>query len=153
MSPLVGLLMNILILAALGVTIFYCLRLSRQFEQMRADRKVFEALIQGLNAASARAEASIKSFKEVAVGNGDILQDKINKARGLADEMEIMIQAGDSLADRLQGLAEKSRKATMDTPSATGQPDMQEPRSTQGMEPRTRAERDLLEALKAKQKS
>jgi len=146
MSPVVGLLLNILILAALGVTIFYCLRLSRQFEQMRADRKVFEALIQGLNAASSRAEASIKSFKETAVGNGDLLQDKINKSRALADELEIMIQAGDSLADRLQGLAEKSRRASADAPAQPETPPSE-------LQPRTRAEKELLEALRAKQQS
>jgi hypothetical protein len=154
MSPLVGLLLNILILAALGVTIFYCLRLSRQFEQMRADRKVFETLIQGLNLASSRAEASIKSFRETAVGNGDILQDKINKSRALADELEIMIQAGDSLADRLQDLAEqsgkaaaeKSRKAAMEAPEA--------PETKQSeIQPRTRAEKELLEAVRAKQQT
>lgn len=150
MPPVVGLLLNLLILAALGVTIFYCLRLSRQFEQMRADRKIFETLIQGLNAASTRAEASIKSFKEVAVGNGDILQDKINKSRVLADELEIMIQAGDSLADRLQGLAEKSRKAS----TGTTHPEASETQARQpaALEPRTRAEKELLEALRAKQK-
>jgi hypothetical protein len=149
MNPTLGLLLNLLILAALGVTIFYCLRLSRQFEQMRADRKVFETLIQGLNLASSRAEASIRSFKEVAVGNGDILQDKINKSRAMAEELEIMIQAGDSLADRLQALAEKSRRASTD---AAESPEIQT-RHSQATEPRTRAEKELLEAIKAKQQS
>lgn len=149
MSPYIGLFLNVMILASLCVTIFYCLRLSRQFDQMRADRKVFETLIQGLNAASARAEASIKSFKEVAVGNGDVLQDKINKSRALVDELEIMIQAGDSLADRLQGLAEKSRKAS-DVSASVEEPPAKRPMAA---EPRTRAEKELLEALKAKQQS
>jgi prophage DNA circulation protein len=145
MSPFVGLFFDIIILAALGVTIFYCLRLSRQFNQMRADRKAFETLIQSLNFASARAEASIQSFKEVAVGNGDILQDKINKSRAMAEELEIMIQAGDSLADRLQALAEKSRKAFVDAPNT--------PETKSEILPRTRAEKELLEAVKAKQQS
>lgn len=153
MSLTANLLLNILILAALGVTIFYCLRLSRQFNQMRADRKAFETLIQSLNFASARAEASIQSFREVAVGNGDILQDKINKARGMAEELEIMVQAGDNLADRLQNLAEKSRRASTDTsmPEAR-QPEAQQKQSP-AAEPRTRAEKELLEAIKAKQQS
>ena len=157
MSPVFGLLLNILILAALGVTIFYCLRLSRQFDQMRADRKVFETLIQGLNTASARAEASIKSFKEVAVGNGDVLQDKINKSRAMVDELEIMIQAGDSLADRLQGLAEISGKAAAEKSRRTSSvdaPEAQQPeRHPLAAEPRTRAEKELLDAIKAKQQS
>jgi len=154
MSSTISLLLNILILGALGVTIFYCLRLSRQFEQMRADRKAFETLIQALNFASARAEASIQAFKEVAVGNGDILQDKINKSRAMVDELEIMIQAGDSLADRLQGLAEKSRRAAADTShqSEAKQPEPQQKPSL-AAEPRTRAEKELLEAIKAKQQS
>jgi hypothetical protein len=154
MSPVIGLLLNILILAALGVTIFYCLRLSRQFTEMRADRKIFETLIQALNLASARAEASIRSFKEMAAGNGDLLQDKLNKSKAMAEELEIMIQAGDSLADRLQSLAEKggkaaaenSRKAAADTSSAP------EARQSE-IQPRTRAEKELLEAVKAKQQS
>ena len=154
MSPIVGLLLNILILAALCVTIFYCLRLSRQFNQMRADRKAFETLIQSLNFASARAEASIQSFKEVAVGNGDILQDKINKSRAMAEELEIMIQAGDSLADRLQALAEKSRKGSAEAPAAAEtKPLAAEQRHSLAAEPRTRAEKELLEAVKAKQQS
>jgi hypothetical protein len=151
MSPFIGLFLNILILAALGVTIFYCLRLSRQFEQVRADRKAFETLIQALNFASARAEASIQSFKEMASGNGDALQDKINKSKAMAEELEIMVQAGDSLADRLQALAEKSRKASTDTPnpSETKQPETKQSE----IQPRTRAEKELLEAVKAKQQS
>jgi hypothetical protein len=142
MNPIVGLALDIFILIALGVTIFYCLRLSKQFNQMRADRRAFEALIQGLNLASARAEASIRAFKEMASGNGDILQDKINKSRALTEELEIMIQAGDSLADRLQDLAEKSRKSAMG--EAPAQADEQL---------RTRAEKELLEAVRANQKS
>jgi hypothetical protein len=155
MTPFIGLVFNILILVALAITIFYCIRLSRQFEQMRADRKAFETLIQGLNLASARAEASIHAFKETAVGNGDILQDKINKSRAMAEELEIMIQAGDSLADRLQALAEKGRRsfsAETEADSAASSPEIQT-RQSPAAEPRTRAEKELLEAVKAKQKS
>ncbi len=49
MNPFVGLFFDLVILAALGVTVFYCLRLSKQFAQMRADRAAIESLIQGLN--------------------------------------------------------------------------------------------------------
>lgn len=142
MSQTAGIILDTLILAALGTTIFYCLRLSKQFNEMRADRKAFETLIAALNTASSRAETSIRSFKETAVGNGDILQDRISKAKALSEELEIMIQAGDSLADRLQAVAEQSRKAT------TGN---EMPQDAQP-QPRTRAERELLEAVKAQQK-
>jgi hypothetical protein len=143
MSPVISLLSDIAILIALGVTVFYCLRLSKQFNEMQANRKAFEALIQSLNVASARAENVIRSLKEAAIDSGDMIQEKIGRSRALSDELEIMIQAGDTLANRLQTLAEKGRKAN--TPEA--------PAEQVGAEPqlKTRAEKELLEALRAKQ--
>jgi len=137
MNPVVSILFDIVILAALGVTIRYALRLSQQFTQMQADKKAFDTLIQALNLAASRAEAAIQALKEAATGTGDKLQEKINAARALSDELEIMVQAGDNLAERLNTLAEKSRKAAAPDP---------EP-----VQPRSRAEKELLEAIKAKQ--
>lgn len=146
MNSFMSVFFDIVILGALGVTVFYCLRLSKQFNQMRADRKAFEALIQSLNGASARAEASIHAFRETAVGSGDILQDKINRAKAISEELEIMIQAGDSLANRLQEQAEKSRRAAGGNTEPAGSDDASASRS--GSQPRTRAEKELVEALK-----
>lgn len=131
---------DILILAALAGTIYYSFRLSRQFNDLRADKKAFEQLISALNVAASRAEGAVRGLKEAAKGSADQLQEKINGARALADELDIMIQAGDSLAERLTSTAEKSRAAVLPGSGESGSP------------PRTRAERDLLEALKAKQK-
>lgn len=142
MNPYVGLIFDLLILAALGATIFHALRLSKQFTKMQADRKAFEQLIAAMNVASSRAEAAIKAFKDTALDSGDKLQEKINTARGLTDELEIMIQAGDSLADRLGAAAEKGRKGALPEPNAP---------TARAAEPRSRAEKELLEALKSRQ--
>lgn len=144
MNPVVSLFLDVLILGTLGVAIFHCLRLSRQFSRMQADRKAFEALIQSLNMASSRAEIAIRTLKEAALGGADSLQEKTGKARALSDELEIMIEAGDSLANRLQSIAEKSRRVV--APELAEEEDKSPP-------PRSRAEKDLLEAIKAKQKS
>lgn len=139
-----GLIFDVAILGALGATIFYALKLSRQITQMQADRRAFEALISALNVAASRAESAIAAFKTTAAESGDKLQEKINAARALSDELEIIIQAGDNLADRLSGNASRARQAVV--PEET-------PRTpAPGMEPRSRAEKELLEALKAKQK-
>ncbi len=155
MHPTVVIVFDIFTLVLLGVTIFYCIRLSRQFERMRADRKAFELLIQALNTAAGRADASIKAFREMAGGNSDVLQERINKSRAMADELEIMIEAGDSLADRLEKLAESSSKAVKDSgpaPEESAEPaGARKPPSS--ATPRTRAEKELLEAVKAKQQS
>ena len=137
-----GTALDIVILGALAATVFYAWRLSGQIDRMQADRRAFETLISALNVAASRAEAAIKSLKDVSQDSGDKLQDKINGARALSEELEIMVQAGDALAERLQALAEKNRRAA--APSAEREPE------TAG--PRTRAEKELLEAVKAKQK-
>lgn len=155
MSPYVGLVFDIIILVALAATMWRAVTLSRQFDRMQADRKAFEQLIGALNVAASRAEAVIKSIKDNAIESGGVLQDKVTRARGISDELEIMIQAGDNLAERLQGLAEKSRINT--TNNAQGAAPVQTPElrasAPQGAQPRTKAEKELLEAMKAKQQS
>ncbi|HYD19358.1 MAG TPA: DUF6468 domain-containing protein [Patescibacteria group bacterium] len=148
MNPLIGLGFDVVILAALAATILYARRLSEQFTKMQADKQAFEQLISALNLASSRAEAAIKSLKDAVLQSGDQLQDKVNKARALSDELEIMIQAGDNLADRLSGAAEKKPKAQM--PALSSRADSVEDDDLTP-QPRSRAERELLEALKAKQ--
>jgi hypothetical protein len=61
-----------------------------------------------------------------------------------------MVQAGDSLAERLQNLAAKSRPAAPETPVFEEEPHAPAKPATA---PRTKAEKELLEAVKAKQKS
>lgn len=138
MSPYIGLVFDVITLAALGATIAYARHLSKQFDRMQADRQAFEQLISALNLASSRAEAAIRALKETATATGDSLQTQISNARSLTGELEIMIQAGDTLADRLGVVAEKGRKAVA--------PDPEPARSLQA--PRSRAEQELMEAMK-----
>ena len=152
MNPMVGLIFDVVILAALGATILYARRLSEQFNRMQADKQAFEQLIAALNLASSRAEGAIKALKDAVLSGGDQLQDKVNKARALSDELEIMIQAGDNLAERLSGAAENSRPKQQSIAPARSRADEVED-ADDTPKPRTRAEKELLEALKAKQQS
>jgi len=152
MNPMVGLIFDVVILAALGATILYARRLSEQFNRMQAGKQAFEQLIAALNLASSRAEGAIKALKDAVLSGGDQLQDKVNKARALSDELEIMIQAGDNLAERLSGAAENSRPKQSSLPPARSRAEEVED-ADDTPKPRTRAEKELLEALKAKQQS
>lgn len=143
MMQIFSMIFDVAILATLGFTIVYCMRLSKQFTQMQADRRAFETLIQSLNVAIARADATLKNIRETAMQNGDALQEKNNRARAMADELEIMIQAGDNLANRLQALAEAGRRTHV-TPETAAEP------MPEALKPRSRAEKELLEAMKAK---
>lgn len=140
MLSIFGLIFDLLILVALVVTIRQAMRLNRDFAGLQSDRKAFEGLIAALNVAASRAESAIKGLRETTIESGDALQDKINSARALTHELEIMIQAGDSLANRLGSAAQQTR-----------QPAAALPPSPPAATPLSRAEKDLLEALKARQ--
>lgn len=145
MMQIFSMIFDVAILATLGFTIVYCIRLSKQFTQMQADRRAFETLIQSLNVAIARADATLKNIRETAMQSGEALQEKNSRARAMADELEIMIQAGDNLANRLQTLAEAGRRAHVtqgDNAPVEPLPD--------ALKPRSRAEKELIEAMKAK---
>jgi hypothetical protein len=153
MSPYVSLIFDVIILCVLAATIVYARKLSVQFGDMRADRKAFEKLIDAINNATARADIATRGLREAAQSGSDALQDKINKARGLADELEIIVQAGDHLADRLEGQARRNPAPPREN-IVSPRENLPEPRplSVAGA-PRTRAEKELLEALRAKQQS
>jgi ABC-type transporter Mla subunit MlaD len=162
MNSYVSLILDVIILGVLAATIFYARRLSRQITAMQADRKIFEKLIEAINNASARADAATKSLRDAAQQGGDRLQENINAARALSDELEIIVQAGDSLAERLEKLARRNAQAPQESRSpraeepqaerrVTEKPRAEKPEAASPL--RTRAEKELLEALRAKQQS
>lgn len=148
--PSLGLVLDIVLLGALGAVMHRAWILSKQFERTRADRAAFEQLISALNIAAGRAEEAIDGLKEAVQSAGDGLQSKVNSARALQAELEIMLQAGDSLAERLQTLAEKSRSSHAPD-NAPARP-AAAPVAAPATAPRTRAEKELLDALRDKTK-
>jgi len=142
MNSILSLIFDIAIFAALAVVIYYCIRLSRQFTQMSEDKKAFDNLFKSMNVASSRAESAIKSMKEVVSIESSVLQDKINKGKGLTEELEIIIQAGDSLANRLEELSSKHSK------TSHGRKHDDEDENNF----KTQAEKNLMEAVRAKHK-
>lgn len=147
LSP--GLVLDIILLGALGAAMHRAWLLSKQFEQVKADRAAFEQLISALNIAVGRASEAIDGLKAATGDAGDALQSKVNAARALQGELEIMLQAGDSLAERLESAAEKSRVSSTAAPAA--EPPSARPAVPKTPEPRTRAEKELLDALRTKQ--
>ncbi len=105
-----GLLVDVSILILLGVTIYYAARLSVYLKTFHDGRKDMNFLIQDLSTSVSRAENAIKGMQASADQSGLKLQDVINEAKFLADELRFMNEAGDSLANRLEKLAERNRE-------------------------------------------
>jgi hypothetical protein len=101
---------DILILVFLGATIIYAARLSIYMKSFQDRRKDMDFLLQDLSAAVGRGENIIREQRAAADQSGMKLQDIINEAKFLSDELRFMTEAGDNLAGRLEKLADRNRE-------------------------------------------
>lgn len=102
---------DILVSVLLVVTIFYAVTLNRKLGQLRTSRAEFEKLVAEFSLAAARTEGSIVALKQSAGEQQAGLQQKIDRAGGLRDELAFILDRGDGLADQLDGLIRAGRRA------------------------------------------
>lgn len=99
----------------LGVTIVYCYLVNRRLAALRSGKDELKQVIEDLTVATTRAQMSIERLKEAGKEVVFALEDDVRKGRALSDELSLMIESGNNLADRLEGGRERS--ATANTPS------------------------------------
>jgi uncharacterized protein YoxC len=100
---------DILIVVLLAATIFYAVRLSFHLRNFRQNRKELDKLINNLNNEINKAHKAIEGLRTTSQEAGEDLQEKISRAQGLSEELQLMNEAGDNLAVRLEKLAERNR--------------------------------------------
>lgn len=110
MSYDIGFLLDGLILVFLCVTIFYAARLSLFLKSFREGRDGMQLLIRELTGAVDKAQAAIKSMKAQAIETEEELRMIVNEAKFHSDELRFMNETGDSLAERLEKLANRNRE-------------------------------------------
>lgn len=102
MTAILSNILDILVLVFLGVTIFYAYRLSKALSNFKSYRQEMNALIKDLSKNINHAQKAMDGMKSTAVQSGNRLQEKINDAASLYDEMRMMIDLGENLAKRLE---------------------------------------------------
>lgn len=107
-GPVFSLILNGTILVLLAATIFFAARLSLNLRDFRASRKDLDQLVRDLAAHVTRAEGAIAGMRETAQEAGRDLQEIVNEAKTLSEELQLMSEAGNSLAGRLEKLAERN---------------------------------------------
>lgn len=148
--------LDVAIIVLLIVTISYAVILNKRLGSLRRAEGDFAEVIAGFNESAAAAEALLSEVKAVATtGAGSLNRQQLNQqiqaGRGLADDLGYLLQKGEAIADRLSSAVSSARTkadlpATIDFPTATPKIRDGEPRPAKP--PRSRAERELLEALK-----
>jgi len=109
-TEILGLVLDIFVLIFLGVMIFYAFRLSNSLNAFREHRSEFDEVIGDLNAAISKAEHSIENLKRNSAQEAADLNELIRKSRNLANELKDVNAVSETMASRLEALAEKNSK-------------------------------------------
>ena len=147
--------LDIIVAVLLAITIGYGVVLNRKLGNLRGFKTELETLSAKFGDATARADDSVGKLKKTATG----LQDNIEKARSLRDDLVFLIDRGDATADRLEGVVRAARKESPAVPELELEPEPEPEDSARvngggaedegGILPRSDAERELLKALQS----
>ncbi|MDJ0895160.1 MAG: DUF6468 domain-containing protein [Alphaproteobacteria bacterium] len=163
-AELLGIALDILLVALLGVTIGYAVLLNRRLSALRHNRDEFAALINALNQATKRAESALQRLKSTSEAIGQDLQARVNEGQAVRDDIQFLLERANQRADELAESVRQNRPPPVEPPSPLeptgrgfGSPEPIEPMSGQpaaGEAPqvdpepsRHPDERDLLKAL------
>lgn len=147
MSEILGLVLNIGMIALLAVTIWWAARLNRSLGKMRDSRSDMEAAILRFSDAAARAETAIRTLKTASAEHGEGLTREAERARLLLEELKDLNEISSGTAARLEkavaGVSAAQIGAAL-SPKPTAPARAAAPEAPAS---RSRAERELIEAL------
>lgn len=109
-NDLMGLLLDVVVLMLLGTTIFYVIRLTKGLHDFKKHRHEFDSVIANLLSSIDQADHSVRMLKKASSEEAGHLEASITEAKALSDELRIINEAGESMAKRLEKLAETNRK-------------------------------------------
>ena len=129
----------------LAATLFHAVRLERALGVLKRDRAALEALVASFNISSRQAEAGIEQLHAAADGAGRQMARQIDTVGRLKDDLMFLLERGERLADRLDGLVRAGRPLAAEPAHPLPQLETDPPEHPRM---RSQAERDLLKALR-----
>ena len=117
MLEVLPMIMDAMIICLLSGTIFFAARLSHHIKVFRESREEMESLLNSLSSQITIADQAIDGLRANARESGRDLQQVINEAKALSEELQIMSQSGDRLASRIEKLAGQPSAPRMAVPS------------------------------------
>lgn len=132
------------LMGLLAATLFHAVRLERALGVLKRDRAELQELIANFNVSTRQAEIGIERLRGAAEGAGQQIAQQVDAALALKDDLMLLIERGNALADRMDTLVRAGRPIAGEVPRLTvvSDADAAQPRV------RSQAERDLLKALR-----
>jgi hypothetical protein len=136
--------LELALIVLLAATLFHAVRLERALGVLKRDRVALQELVAGFNTSTHQAEVGIERLRAAADGAGLQIARQVDTAMTLKDDLTLLTDRGEQLADRLDVLVHAGRPLAAQTPhlAVVTDSDTAEPRV------RSQAERDLLQALR-----
>ena len=97
-----GLIIEMVVAALLVVTIVFCFVLDRRLRALRSGQDGLKQVISALDSATHRAQDSISNLARLGEAADSNLKETISEARRLSDELGLMIESANRIADRLE---------------------------------------------------
>jgi len=113
------LILDVIVAILLATTIAYAVMLNQKLMQLRKNRDDMAKLVAAFNDATARAEAGIPKLRRAAEEAGSTLQERVEKAQSLRDDLAFMIERADAMANRLEGSVRTARGEVKPSPSSS----------------------------------
>lgn len=138
-------LLDLLLIFMLGATIAYCVNLSRKLSVMRDAQQELHKVAEDFDRAIVRSKMGIEELKSASETIGQDLQQELDDARGLLEELKLINASSSRIADKLQESVDGSGRQIASRNEGTPTDTSEE--TNAGIEPRTEAERELLQML------
>jgi hypothetical protein len=101
--------LDIVVSLLMIATIGYAVMLNNRLAALRKNRDDLAKVIINFNEATVRAESSIPKLRKAAEDSGSALQERVEKAQSLRDDLAFMIERADTMANRLENAVRSAR--------------------------------------------
>jgi ABC-type transporter Mla subunit MlaD len=91
-------------------TIAYVIRLTLYLKAFKDSRSELQTVVKTLSAHIDKADKAIHSLNQTVDDTAEDLKYRMDKANAMFDELDLVVQTGDALANRLEELAIRNRK-------------------------------------------
>jgi Domain of unknown function (DUF6468) len=145
-----GVVLDLVLAVLLAGGIVYAYLLNKRLRLLQADRAALEALVANLAAASMRAEAGVAALRAAADQVGEKLQQKVERAQSLSDDLGYMLDRGGQLADRLEKAVRTSRDSELPAAAPTRERAAEDAGGSNKVAFPSRIERELRRALESR---
>ena len=109
-TDLLSLFLDFAVLIALTGTIYFALRLSKSLNNFRSHKNEMKKLMDELNRNINDAQNAIDGLKTASNHAATDLEDVLHDSKKMAEELKIMNEASNNIADRLEGAVSGTKR-------------------------------------------